>query len=104
MILPNEDLQEVYDGIWGYNAVIATASITCVFFAFSSMSFTLGMINLLATIGAQYALRATMVLQVSTAIQLNTESSMICIPLTVQYTCVHDAYDLSHTGFDQCNG
>ena len=105
LILPAENLQEVYDGIWGYNAVIATASITCVFFAFSSMSFTLGMINLLATIGAQYALRATMVLQVSTAaLQLNTESSMICIPLTVQYTCIHDAYDLSHTGFDQCNG
>eukprot|EP00093_Oithona_nana_P013120 13120.XXX_98632_94413_1 [CDS] Oithona nana genome sequencing. len=63
LILPTENLQEVYDGIWGYNAVIATASISCVFFAFSSMSFTLGMINLLATIGAQYALRATMVLQ-----------------------------------------
>ena len=64
LILPAENLPEVYDGIWGYNAVIATSSITCVFFAFSSMSFTLGMINLLATIGAQYALRATMVLQV----------------------------------------
>ena len=64
-LLPYEDLQEVYDGIWGYNAVIATASITCVFFAFSSMSFLLGMINLLGTVGAQYALRATMVAQVS---------------------------------------
>ena len=71
LILPTENLQEVYDGIWGYNAVIATASISCVFFAFSSMSFTLGMINLLATIGAQYALRATMVLQVSTALLCN---------------------------------
>ena len=65
LILPNENLQEVYDGIWGYNAVISTASISCVFFVCSPMSFTFGMINLLATIGAQYALRATLVLQVS---------------------------------------
>ena len=64
-MLPTEALQEVYDGIWGYNAVIATASITCVFFAFSSMSFLLGMINLVGTIGAQYGLRATMVAHVS---------------------------------------
>ena len=39
LLLPSEDFQEVYDGIWGYNAVIATASITCVFFAFNTMSF-----------------------------------------------------------------
>ena len=71
-ILPAESLQEVYYGIWGYNAVISTASISCVFFVFRPMSFTLGMINLLATIGAQYALRATLVLQVSTSLlQLN---------------------------------
>eukprot|EP00093_Oithona_nana_P011660 11660.XXX_672608_674229_1 [CDS] Oithona nana genome sequencing. len=65
LILPNENLQEVYDGIWGYNAVISTASISCVFFVCSPMSFTFGMINLLATIGAQYALRATLVLQLN---------------------------------------
>ena len=46
LLLPSEDFQEVYDGIWGYNAVIATASITCVFFAFNTMSFFLGMANL----------------------------------------------------------
>ena len=38
-LVPAESMQEVYDGIWGYNAVIATASITCVFFAFNTMSF-----------------------------------------------------------------
>ena len=64
LILPNENLQEVYDGIWGYNAVISTASISCVFFVFNYMSITFGMINLLASIGIQYALRATLVLQV----------------------------------------
>ena len=65
LILPNENLQEVYEGIWGYNAVISTASISCVFFVFNYMSITFGMINLMASIGIQYALRATLVLQVS---------------------------------------
>jgi urea transporter len=62
--LPVEDLQEVYDGVWGYNAVIATASLSCVFFAFNGMSFLLAMLNLAATIAAQYALRANMTLVV----------------------------------------
>ena len=64
LLLPEEDLAEVYDGLWGYNAVIATASITCVFFAFNTMSFLLGMANLGANVCAQYALRATITLKV----------------------------------------
>ena len=70
-MLPHEDLQEVYDGLWGYNGVIASAAITCVFFAFNPMSFVLGMINLLGAIGAQYALRATMSLQVKRSTEIN---------------------------------
>jgi len=63
LLVPAEALQEVYDGIWGYNAVIATASITCVFFAFNTYSCLLGLANLLATVCAQYAMRATITLQ-----------------------------------------
>ena len=66
LLLPVESIQEVYDGIWGYNAVIATSSITCVFFACNSMSILLGTANLLGTICLQYALRATITLQVCT--------------------------------------
>ena len=65
LILPEGEVEEVYDGLWGYNAVIATASITCVFFAFNSMSFLLGMANLSANVCAQYALRATITKKVN---------------------------------------
>ena len=65
LILPEGEVEEVYDGLWGYNAVIATASITCVFFAFNTMSFMLGMANLSANVCAQYALRATITKKVN---------------------------------------
>ena len=31
--LPIEDIQEVYDGVWGYNPLLTMAAISCVFFA-----------------------------------------------------------------------
>jgi len=65
LLLPEGEVGEVYDGLWGYNAVIATASITCVFFAFNTMSFLLGMANLSANVCAQYALRATITKKVN---------------------------------------
>ncbi len=64
LLLDRADFEEIYIGVWGYNGVIAMASVSCVFFAFNSMSFLLGIVNLLGTIGVQYGLRANMVLQV----------------------------------------
>ena len=64
-LLPTNSLDEVYNGLWGYSAILSTSAITCVFFAFNKMSVLLGMVNLLGTIGIQYGLRQTMHLQVS---------------------------------------
>ncbi len=65
LLLDRADYGEVYDGVWGYNGVIAMASVSCVFFAFNSMSFLVGLVNLVGTIGVQYGLRANMTLQVN---------------------------------------
>ena len=54
----------VYAGIWGYNGVLAMPCISCVFYAFGKMSFLLGLVDTIAVGFAQYALRATMTLQV----------------------------------------
>ena len=54
----------VYAGIWGYNGVLAMPCISCVFYAFGKMSFLLGIVDTIAVGFAQYALRATMTLQV----------------------------------------
>jgi len=58
--LPPEDYQQVYDGIWGYNALLAMAAASCVFFPFSPVSFLAGLANTVATIAIQQALRKNM--------------------------------------------
>ena len=63
-MLPNNDLEEVYTGIWGYNAILSFCSLTCVFFAFNHMSLLLGMVNVTGTIAIQYGLKTTLALQV----------------------------------------
>ena len=63
-MLPTEDFQEVYDGVWGFNAILASASLMCVFYAFNFYSVLLGTFNLACVICAQYAMRATMSVEV----------------------------------------
>ena len=65
-MLPAEDFQEVYDGVWGFNAILASASLMCVFYAFNFYSVLLGTFNLACVICAQYAMRATMSVEVRT--------------------------------------
>ena len=65
-LLPFEDLPEVYDGVWGFNAILASASVMCVFFACNAASLFLGTFNLACVICAQYAMRATMTVEVRT--------------------------------------
>jgi len=62
-LLPFEELPEVYDGVWGFNAILASASVMCVFFACNPASLFLGAFNLACVICAQYALRATMTVE-----------------------------------------
>ena len=62
--LPPDDRWEAYDGIWGFNGVLAMACMSCVFYAFGPLSFTLGLVDCVAVAIAQYALRANMTLQV----------------------------------------
>jgi len=57
------NLQEVYDGVWGYNSLLAMSSVSCVFFAFSGGSFLLSVVNVGATGVVQYAMRTNMTLQ-----------------------------------------
>ena len=59
-----------YDGIWGYNGVLAMPCISCVFYAFGKVSFLLGLVDTVAVAFAQYALRATMTLQVSSMMKV----------------------------------
>ena len=66
VLLPAEDFQEVYDGVWGFNAILASASLMCVFYAFNFYSVLLGTFNLACVICAQYAMRATMSVEVRT--------------------------------------
>jgi len=61
--LPHEDLWEVYDGIWGFNGVLAMGGVSCVFYAFGPMSFLLGIVDCVAVAIAHFALRANMALQ-----------------------------------------
>ena len=61
--LPIEDIQEVYDGVWGYNALLTMAAISCVFFAQNAHSLILGLLATAATSVVQFALRANMTLQ-----------------------------------------
>ena len=55
---------KVYDGVWGYNTLLAMSSTSCVFFAFSGYSFILGLVNVGATGVSHYAMRTNMTLQV----------------------------------------
>ena len=63
-LLPNDSIQEVYDGIWGYSAILSMCALSCVFFALSQMSVVLALVNVLGTIGVQYGLRTTLSIQV----------------------------------------
>jgi len=58
--LPPEDYQQVYDGIWGYNALLAMAAASCVFFPLSPASLAAGATGTLATVAVQAALRRNM--------------------------------------------
>jgi len=60
-VLPLADLQEVYDGVWGYNSLLAMAAVSCVFFPLTPASLVAGAVNTVATVGAQAGLRANMV-------------------------------------------
>ena len=77
LLLPSQDWHEVYNGLWGYNAILSSAAIMCVFFAFNRMSFLVGMVNLSLTVANQYALRTTMTLEVSKINKLFTSYSII---------------------------
>ena len=63
-LLPNDSIQEVYDGIWGYSSILSMCALSCVFFALSQMSVVLALVNVLGTIGVQYGLRTTLSIQV----------------------------------------
>ena len=58
--LPSEDFPLIYDGIYGYNALLSMAAASCVFFPFSPRSFIAGIVNTVATIAIQQALRNSM--------------------------------------------
>ncbi len=51
---------QIYDGIWGYNSLLAMAAVSCVFFPFSPASFVAGLINTIGTVAIHAALRASM--------------------------------------------
>jgi len=70
------NFQEVYDGVWGYNSLLAMSSVSCVFFAFTGGSFLLSIVNVGATGVAQYALRSTM--QVQSKIPVFTMPKNLC--------------------------
>ena len=63
-LVPPESIEEVYNGLWGYSAILSFCALTCVFFALSWMSLILGFVNLLGTVGVQYGLRTTLSMQV----------------------------------------
>lgn len=51
---------EVYTGVWGYNALLTMAALSCVFFSFNHMSFLLGIMATLANVVVQCALKRNM--------------------------------------------
>ncbi|TRY69135.1 hypothetical protein TCAL_02513 [Tigriopus californicus] len=51
---------EVYTGVWGYNALLTMAALSCVFFSFNHMSFLLGVMATLANVVVQCALKRNM--------------------------------------------
>jgi len=59
-ILPESDYQQIYDGIWGYNALLSMAAVSCVFFPFSPVAFLAAIVNSFATLGIQAGLKANM--------------------------------------------
>ena len=58
------DLQEVYDGVWGYNSLLTMAALSCVFYSFNHISFLFAAVGTAATAVAQFALRVNMFEQV----------------------------------------
>jgi urea transporter len=63
-LLPVVDYVDIYDGIWGYNALLTMAAISCVFYSFNERSALLGVLATIATTVAQFALKKNMVDQV----------------------------------------
>jgi len=59
-ILPEEEFHQVYSGLWGYNALLSMAAVSCVFFPFSPAAFMAGIVNTFATVGIQAGLKANM--------------------------------------------
>ena len=54
------EYDNVYNGLWGYNALLSMASVSCVFFPLTVTSFIAGLINVLATVFIQRALAHNM--------------------------------------------
>ena len=60
-----ENFEEVYDGVWGFNAVIGMASVSCVFFALGGMSILMALINVGLIGMMQLVFREALVVRVS---------------------------------------
>ena len=54
------EYDNVYNGIWGYNALLSMASVSCVFFPLTVTSFFAGIVNVIATVFIQRALAHNM--------------------------------------------
>ena len=57
-------LEEVYEGCWGFNGILAMSSLSCVFLAFNRSSVALGLVNVVLTVLLQFGLRSVMTIQV----------------------------------------
>ena len=71
----------MYDGIWGYSAILSMCALSCVFFALSQMSVVLALVNVLGTIGVQYGLRTTLSIQVHNQINHSSNFCLLLIGL-----------------------
>ena len=65
LLLPLEEIEEVYQGVWGYNSLLTMAALSCVFYSFNAHSVLMSATATLACVVAQFALRANMFVQVS---------------------------------------
>ena len=92
--LPPEDYHQIYDGIWGYNALLAMAAASCVFFPFSPVSFVAGVVNTVATVAIQQGLRKNMDQVRKILGKLRLKKSY----LTEPFASVHGPHDPLHPG------
>ena len=58
--LPASEYPQIYDGLWGYNALLSMAAVSCVFFPLSPASLVAGTVNTAATVFIQRALAASL--------------------------------------------